>query len=318
MVNKLSTIIKRISRNIAYLVHHDVHREISEIQQREKDDYFQNAFRSLVLYSQSLADDEEKLSAIQYVNETHRFDMIPYPMVTEGVTITSGVDDELQLPYVMHKGKRLFFPKSWEEKQAVEMYKHFIENEQHSDKRYRLHAPHRYTSSDFEVDVNDVLIDVGCAEALFSLDCIDKAAHIYLVENDPDWFPPLQATFKDYWGDKVTLIPKTIGTCSKEDVVTLQELLEMVPDHPVFIKMDIEGAEFEIIENAAGFLKSSKQKIKMAVCTYHRRTDAENIEKVFNSIGFECHFSDGYILAPSFDVSNMYSFRRGVLRAQRI
>ena len=45
------------------------------------------------------------------------------------------------------------------------------------------------------IDENDVLVDVGCAEALLSLDVIEKLKKVYLVESNKMWLYGVKATF---------------------------------------------------------------------------------------------------------------------------
>jgi 16S rRNA A1518/A1519 N6-dimethyltransferase RsmA/KsgA/DIM1 with predicted DNA glycosylase/AP lyase activity len=62
---------------------------------------------------------------------------------------------------------------------------------------YMEKMPHQYQTSYFQVKKNDILLDVGCAEALFSLDVIDKVKKVILFESDSVWFDPLKATFEN-------------------------------------------------------------------------------------------------------------------------
>ena len=59
----------------------------------------------------------------------------------------------------------------------------------------------------FNVDKETIVADIGCAEANFSLDVIDKVKHIYLLETNNVWSEPLKATFGTY-KEKVTIVNK--------------------------------------------------------------------------------------------------------------
>jgi hypothetical protein len=173
--------------------------------------------------------------------------------------------------------------------------------------------PHQYQSERCKIDKNDILIDVGYAEGLFTLDNIDYLDHAYLFECDSQWFAPLQATFRDS-EDKVTIIHKSVGVIDTDSEITLEKTLQGCCGKSMFIKMDIEGAEVGVLNGNKKFLTES-HKIKLSVCTYHRLSDAETIKALYEEMGYQYEFSDGYMYLPKFDKKDSFPyFRKGVLR----
>ena len=236
----------------------------------------------------------------------------PYELINGCGDIESGYDYKKKLPYVIHKGKRLYFPSKMNENVCKLMYKKYIENECLLGGKFRKKQPHQYLTDTFNIEAGDVLVDVGCAEALLTLDSIDKVSRAYLVESDLEWMPALYATFENYM-DKIEVINKYVADKDTESTITLQSILKKENDKQMFIKMDIEGAEVSALEGSREFLTSCN-KIKLACCTYHRQDDAEVILSIYEKMGFKYEFSDGYMLfMHDKDIKAPY-FRHGVLR----
>lgn len=220
------------------------------------------------------------------------------------------------LPYVIHNGKKLFFPQEMDLCSAKDTYRNYIENENLLGGGYKRLAPHQYQTDDFHVDEGDVVIDLGCAEALFALDVIDKASKIYLVESDPKWLDALHATF-DKYGEKCTIVNKLVADIDSPDTVSLKTILSNDGNKPVFIKMDIEGYEYETLSGSCEFLRN-RNNIKIACCTYHKANDADRISALFDSLGYNYGFSEGVMLFY-YDRENLIApyFRKGIIRAQK-
>lgn len=77
--------------------------------------------------------------------------------------------------------------------------------------------------------------------------------------------------------------------------------------------MDIEGAEMSVLEASREYLKEADN-IQLACCTYHRASDAANMEKFFRDMGYSTEYSDGYTLTLAWKLEYPY-FRKGVLCA---
>ena len=228
------------------------------------------------------------------------------------VEVESGFDDSLRLPYVIHKGKHLYFPRKYSVAQAVVAYKGYICGDRLLGKGEDI-APHQYQSKDFQVHDGDVVVDVGCAEALFSLDVIEQASKVYLIERDGIWKAPLLATFAPY-KDKVVFVQKLVSDKDGRATVSLPSLLKSETASPLFIKMDIEGYEPKVVRTLLPLLKE-RDCITLSCCTYHNNEDATTLEQLFQQVGYRYEFSKGYMLFARYDQPAAPYFRHGVIRA---
>lgn len=174
----------------------------------------------------------------------------------------------------------------------------------------------------------DAVFDVGSARGLLALDVIDKVSKVYMVEPAPRWWKPIEATFAPYQ-DKVELVKGLLsGKKKKEEEkdkkkksekrIGLVDLLEKCGQQRVFVMMDIEGKELEVLKDAQDYLKSAKNPITLAVCAYHRTTDYEDLMRFFESIGYHTETQPGYIYTDINDGHGIHSLRRGLIRASNI
>lgn len=187
------------------------------------------------------------------------------------------------LPFVLHNGKRLYFPEFYSEEKVKKDYRALIIEQ---DSR----SAHRYVRSYDEL-LGRTLLDVGAAEGIFSLDTIELTKRVIIIECLEHWQKPLQATFAK-WNDKVTFVKKYVGNKSTGDFITIDEFLSHQVKESLFIKMDIEGAERMALEGAENTLKTGKD-IQLAICTYHRKGDPEYMVDLLSKFGFSYEFSDG-------------------------
>jgi hypothetical protein len=237
----------------------------------------------------------------------------PYQRMRNSERIQSGFDKRLKLPYILHKGKRLYFPASYSTDHTETLYRSLIEDDDILGTGFREKTPHQYQSEDFFVKETDTLVDVGCAEALFSFDLIDKVKKVYLIESDPEWIAPLNATFEPYM-NKVTIISKLVSNTDSDTTITLSSVLKEELSS-LFIKMDIEGYETSVVEASKETLAKCKD-TRIACCTYHLHHDADILSELFTSMDYETTFSDGYMLFAR-DILKPPYFRRGLIRARK-
>lgn len=240
--------------------------------------------------------------------------IFPYPADKEPVEVASGCDSESGLVYVVHQGKKLFFPSSVSEQEAVMSYLNYIQTEKLLGVAEAEGAPHRYQSSNVCVEEGDVVFDIGAAEGLFALDQIDKASHVVVVERDPLWMEPLRHTFAPF-GDKVTVIEKYISAVDTENTMSLEKLLIDTDYRSAFVKMDVEGCELPSVNSALKVLEE-KRGTKLSVATYHHQHDAEELKALFEGIGYATEFSKGFMLFHLYDTPVPPYFRHGIIRAK--
>lgn len=237
--------------------------------------------------------------------------MFPYEVVCPPLQVESG--KEGGLPFICHKNRKLFFPRGWTVQLAESDYRGLVECEGILGTGHLSKCPHSYVTDSFKVGGGDVLLDVGSAEALFALDNIDTASKVYVFESLKSWRKPLTATFKPF-GEKVVLVNKRVGAeVTRLSTTLCEELKDMPADATYFIKMDIEGAERDVLHASESFLRSHR--VKLACAAYHRQDDADFLKQVLGDMGFSVQFSDGYMLPSINDFIYPY-FRRGMIYAR--
>lgn len=275
-----------------------------------------NIYYQLILnyYNSSPSDDFR--DEIDFLKELGHIEAFPYKRLKSLTDVQAFFDPVKQMPYVIHPpNKKLFFPKNWSVVQARENYIKFIQTENLLGGNYLKKSPHQYQSENVFVKENDVVIDVGCSEALFALDVIDIARKVYLIESNAIWLEPLRETFKPYM-DKVEIINKAISNTEDQSRISLNSLLKDEDYSQLFIKMDIEGDELNVIENSRLILRSNRD-VRISCCTYHRHDDAQKINAVLEELGYKTEFSEGYMLFFYDNDLKPPWFRKGLIRAWR-
>ncbi|HET9570022.1 MAG TPA: FkbM family methyltransferase [Bacteroidales bacterium] len=195
-------------------------------------------------------------------------------------------DASKDLFYVLQNGKKLYYSRHYTTMEAVQNSYCSLVAEQNPD------SPHLYLKEGFQVNEGDFVVDLGAAEGNFSLDIVEKAGKIIIVEAENHWIEALNATFEP-WQDKVEIIHKYISNINNDRCATLQSL---VGNHPIdFLKLDVEGAEGDIL-NSSSDLLLRKQIRKLAVCTYHRKDDEKQFKLLFNKYDYEIVQTPGYML----------------------
>ena len=248
---------------------------------------------------------------LEFLNAKARKDfkfsfILPYEFVFEHDMHKVKVhkDSASGLFYVMHNKKKLFYSQHYKTEASVQFTYNCICIEQ--DER----SPHRYLSNGFDVHEGDTVLDIGAAEGNFSLDVIDKAGDVYIFETDEKWIEALKLTFEP-WKDKVHIINKFVSNVDNDSCVTLEKLFG---DSQIdFIKMDVEGAEIEILECSEKILDRSND-LKLAVCTYHADRDRDIVEQILNNSKYECKTTAGNMLFIYSTLRPPY-FRKVLLRA---
>lgn len=314
--------VKNIISNIKAFLKLDLKRELKESKKeilQLKEDLFELKnkilFHDIINYFENNPS-PEYTEELEYLKKYRKVNAFPYEQVKNIDKPLTFFDEKKQLPYVIHYGKKLYFPIHWKLNHIEEVYKNYIERENLLGGGYTNKAPHKYQTESFCVNEGDIVLDIGSAEALFSLNIIEKAKHIYIFEADSMWLKPLHATFEPY-KDKVTIINKLVSDKDTDKEVQLETCLKTDKKDTLFIKMDIEGFETVVLNNSKNFL-NKLQNVKIVACTYHKHDDANKIKKVFDELGFCSEFSEGNILFiyGDEDLKPPY-FRKGVIRATK-
>ncbi len=253
------------------------------------------------------------LREIEFINTQSRSDtkfsyILPYEFVFDYVSSNVQVlkDEDSGLYYVMHNGKKLFYSSDHTDPAKVAFTYNCICIEQD------LRSPHRYLTDSFKVNEGDTVLDIGAAEGNFALDVIEEAGRVILFETDEKWIEALKLTFEP-WRDKVEIVNKFVSNVDNEKCITLKKLFSETKID--FIKMDVEGAEVEILESSEDILKDAND-LKLAVCTYHTSSDKESVEKILNKCGYDCEATPGFMLFIYSHLTPPY-FRKVLLRATK-
>jgi hypothetical protein len=214
-------------------------------------------------------------------------------------------DAECGLLYVHHQGRRMYFPANMDVERARAYYTQIAVEQDPA-------SPHRYLTPAFQPEEGDIIADVGAAEGLLCLECIERASHCYLFEPDMQWIEPLQRTFRQ-WPGKVTIVGSFV---SGHDGLGIQSIDSYFRGRKVdFLKVDAEGEEPHILAGARDCL--SRRIRRAVICSYHASGHFTELSGILAEAGYQVSASDGWILflqdpsqAPPF-------FRRALIRAER-
>ncbi len=268
--------------------------------------------RTILQYYSSLPAESvnnEERAALNYL-EKNALCVFPYPFQhnyhREDISVYK--DEALNLKYVLTDGKRLYFKRKSSSRGIKRNYNYLLIEQD-------LNSPHRYLNNDFDVEDNDILVDVGAAEGNLALSVIEKVKKVYLFETDENWIEALRATFAP-WKDKVEIINKFVSDKNNERTVSLDKFFKDRENY-TFLKIDVEGAENEVLNGCEDVL-SSEIPLKVAVCCYHRPNDEFLFHERLLKRGFSTSFSHGYMI---FDEPKTFFppyLRKGVLRGEKI
>lgn len=215
-------------------------------------------------------------------------------------------DISCKMNYVMHNGKRLYFPARFDK--SIKNYYNALRKEQDAQ------SPHRYEVDGFIVREGDIIADVGAAEGNWALDNIEKAGRVYLFETDGFWVEALSKTFEP-WKEKVTIVNKFVSNKNTKNETTLDEYFK--DKRLDFIKADIEGAEISLLLGAKNVLADNSN-LKLLICTYHRQDDGKRIKEILESSGYYTEYSQKYMLYINDPELEEPYIRRGLIRARNM
>lgn len=259
---------------------------------------------------------------LEYITDHDSLSVFNAPFIEkyDDLPIDIFFDKSTSLKYVVHNGKKLYY-QGFQRNTYIKMSYRSVCCEQDPA------SPHCYL--DNGEDLKDtILFDCGCAEANFSLDHIDEVKAVHLFEGDEKWFGPLQASFYP-WENKVTLIKKYVGK-ENEKTISLRKYIEkLIGDgildpkgDKVYIKMDIEGSEMDVMEDIFPLLNAFRY-LRMAVCVYHRAEHEEAIRKMLPP-EYTSRVRNGHMFfiyemdLPGGKMPEFPYFRHGIMRIERL
>lgn len=260
----------------------------------------------LKYYSKHPTQDKEITDTLNYL-KTHGISTFPDPFKDRYIekNIAVHTDKSNGLYYIIRNGRRLYFRRSKTFKGTQHTYNSLLIEQD-------VESPHRYLTNEFNIGENDVLVDIGCAEGILSLDLIDKVRKVYLFECEEEWIEALKHTF-DPWKDKVEIIRKFVSDTNDDNSITLDSFFKNRQEKPTFIKIDVEGAEMKVLRGMQSLLKESR--MKLAICTYHRQNDYEVITDYVAKQKISYSTSEKYMFFAGPGGCVPPYFRRGLIRA---
>lgn len=275
-------------------------------QKRDKKNNAKSLEKLEKIYADS-AYDKRYQNEIEWIVRNKRIEVFPYEWVKEYDDFGTEVftDKELKMKYVLHNGKRLYFPKGYSAKFIQRYYRSLVVEQ---DKR----SAHHYFSDDEQCIEGSVFVDVGAAEGIISLNVVDKAEKIVMFECNDAWLEALNATFAP-WKEKIQIIRKFAGNCDNENMISLDKYFEDEShSQNIVLKLDVEGAEKEVLSGAEMLLE--KNVIAAYICTYHNDNDYDVLVKQIEKFPFEIQESVGYMY---YGEQAETGFRKGLIRVYR-
>lgn len=254
-------------------------------------------------------DDPEVAGIIAYIDREHRIDLISYDFVREYQNMPVKIvwDEVSNMGYVPYRGRRMFFPRGWDEKRIAGYYRSVVMEQD-------VRSPHCYANENCGVKKGDIIVDAGAAEGIFALDHIEEASRIYLIEADRGWIEALERTFCDD-RDKVQIIYGFLDSYHNGEHVSVDGLFGR--EEINYIKMDIEGAEKSALAGAVETLKRQGD-IRCAICSYHCRGDEQEIRHFLEGHGMHTETSGGFMCPDwTMDAYLEAELRRGIVFAHR-
>ncbi|QMU28954.1 FkbM family methyltransferase [Adhaeribacter radiodurans] len=154
---------------------------------------------------------------------------------------------------------------------------------------------HYYEIPETQVAQNDVVVDCGAAEGLFSLIVAKRCAKVYAIEPLPSFNQSLKLTFAKF--QNVELIACALSNKSGNAFMNDHDISSAISDTgnvPIkietidnlffnkgieinYLKADLEGYEMDMLKGATKTIKRSRPKV--AITTYHKAEHAHQIRE---------------------------------------
>lgn len=160
---------------------------------------------------------------------------------------------------------------------------------------------HYYEIPETRVEANDIVVDCGAAEGLFSFLVKDRCKYIYIIEPLTYFIDSLKKTFKN--DQNVEILQMAIGEEKRQVYITdngmgtqitkektpylvqmetIDNLFFYKEREITYIKADLEGYEMQMLEGAR--LTIEKYNPKIAITTYHQPDHANLISEFLRNI----------------------------------
>ena len=264
--------------------------------------------RKEIIKSFKKSEDKEIIEVLNFLKK-NELRIFPYNFIFKykEQEIEVHFDEYINLKFVyLNKTKKLFFKKRWSKSRIRKAFNQLLIEQDPL-------SPHRYLTKDFNVNENSIVADIGCAEANFSLDIIDKVKHIYLFEANNIWDKPLKSTFEKY-KDKVTIVNKKLSNYDSDYTIDADKFFKEKEIN--FLKIDVDGNEEEVMSGLTNTIEKSTQ-MQIALCTYHAQNDYIKYSEYFKKHNYKVEVSNGYTVFL-WDKNLTFPYlRRGLIRAKK-
>ena len=131
----------------------------------------------------------------------------------------------------------------------------------------------------------------------------------YLFKTDEKWIEAVKAPFTP-WKDNVIIVNKNVSSKNNDRNITLDQFFKD-KEQFVFLKIDAEGGEAEIL-NGCEALLSSNQQLKIALCCCHRPNDEFLFNELLEKKGFSVSFTKGYMIFYEPEIFLPTYLRKGI------
>ncbi|MDR0724172.1 MAG: FkbM family methyltransferase [Endomicrobium sp.] len=208
------------------------------------------------------------------------------------------VEDKDELPYVriiLKDGHSIYYPKDVN----LDMFYMVV---------YQIYYSnhwHYYEVDGMEIQKDDVVIDCGAAEGLFTVLAADRCNKVYSIEPSPIWYKSLKMTLSPYRNVEIkkyalsnksgityisnNAIGASISNLNLDDnsfcvnVRTLDEEFLNKDSNPIsYIKADLEGSDFNMLCGAMETIYRFSP--RLAITTYHDKNHAIEMTKLIKKI----------------------------------
>ena len=192
-------------------------------------------------------------------------------------------NDEFTVVHFSDISHPLFWPSS-EDKWSLWM----LVNEQFYQNDW-----HHYETPETPVEADDVVIDCGACEGLFSLRVADRCAEVHAIEPNPHFVTALEKTLEPFSNATIHKLalsdtagpvqlsatwartrPGRTGNVAVQAETLDHLFLEHEPSVS-YLKADVEGHELLLLQGGERLIRQNKPKI--AITVYHEENDYQEI-----------------------------------------
>jgi hypothetical protein len=110
----------------------------------------------------------------------------------------------------------------------------------------------------------------------------------------------------------VEVVPLAVAATSGEGQISLDDFFKGKTP-PNFIQVDVDGVDWGVLKGARGIIANAL-KLRLALCTYHKRLDFPKFANFLKPLGYTIGHSPGFFLIGV----RMPYLRYGVLHASKL